>query len=325
MHTSNRVSEGAGGGPGSPTQTQPQPQVLAASVQAMLFCALQEGMAPIELLERAGLTLAELEPFQRPVPSTKVLALVRAIHNQRPELSLGLMLGMKISTSHMGPLGYVLASAPTVGRALQNFVEIQRLLNGGLIVWEVSAEQGRSVIRLTAHAEVADIPWVLEAPITLILKIARELSGHHVVPLQVSFRHPPPQDTTEHEVFYGVPIRWSGADNELVLSDSAFDLPVHTADRALYPSLLHSLDSRPQLTPPASMVVQNTRVQILKDLNKGTPDKSTISRVLGSPSQFHLWSPMSTPAAQHRTDLAKAKSTATDLNGRKNCSRKGLI
>jgi AraC-like DNA-binding protein len=191
------------------------------------------------------------------------------------------MMGMKISTDHMGPLGYVLASAPTLGRALQNFVVFQRVLNGGLIVWNVSSEPGRWVVRLTTHAEVADIAWVLEAPITLILKIARELSGHRVVPQQVSFRHPPPQDTTKYEEFHGIPIVWSAADNELVLPDSVLDLPIHTADRVLYPTLLNALDARPQLPPPPSTIVQNTQVQILKEISKGTPDGSTISRVLG--------------------------------------------
>lgn len=279
MGMPQRVSQCVDGEPDSAPQTQPQ--VLAALVQAMLFCALREGLSPVELLDRAGLTLTEIEPFFRLVPSVKVLALVRAIHTQRPDLSLGLMMGMKISTAHMGPLGYVLSSAPTLGRALHNFVAFQRLLNGGLIVWNVSSEQGFYVIRLSAHAEVADIAWVLEAPITLILKIARELSGSQVVPVQVSFRHPPPRDTSGHEVFYGAPIVWSAADNELVLSDSVLDLPVHTADRALYPSLLNSLDARPRSSPPPSPIVQNTCVQILKELNKGHPDKSAISRVLG--------------------------------------------
>lgn len=272
-------SESAGKGPDSPAQTQPQ--VLAAMVQAMLFCALQEGIAPIELLDRAGLKLTEIEPLYRLVPSAKVLALVRAIHTQRPDLSLGLMMGMKLSTAHMGPLGYVLASAPTVGRALQNFVAFQRHLNGGMIVWSVSAEPGQCVVRLSAHADIAAIAWVLEAPITLILKIIRELSGRPVVPLRVSFCHPPPQDTAQHEVFYGVPILWRAADNELVLSDSVLDLSVQTADRALYPSLLNALDARPPQPLPDSPVVQNTRVQILKELAKGSPDKSTVSRALG--------------------------------------------
>lgn len=279
MHESSREPGGAGGGPDS--LTQGSPLVLAALVQALLFCALQEGLAPIELLDRAGLTLTEIEPFYKQVPSTKVLALVRAIHVQRPDLSLGLMMGMKISAAHMGPLGHMLANAPTIGRAIQNFVALQRFLNGGLIVWTVSSEQGRCVVRLVAQAEVADIAWVLEAPIILILKLARELSGQHVVPIQVSYRHQPPQDTTKHEGFFGMPILWSAADNELVLSDSVLDLPVHTADRALYPSLLNHLEARPQWTPPPSTVVQSTRAQILKEIDKGAPDKSTISRALG--------------------------------------------
>lgn len=271
--------DGGGGGPDSPAPMHPQ--VRAALVQALLFCALQGGISPAEVLDRAGLTLTEIEPVYKLVPSTKVLALVRAIHSQRPAISLGLMMGMKLSPAHMGPLGYVLASAPTIGRAIQNFVAFQRLLNGGLIVWNVASEPGRCLVRLTTHAEVADIAWVLEAPIALILKIARELSGNPVVPVQVSFRHPPPQDTREHELFFGGPIRWNAGDNELILSDSTLDLAVHTANRALYPTLLNALETRPQSLPMSSSVVQHTQEHILKEINKGTPNKTAVSRALG--------------------------------------------
>lgn len=271
--------DGTGGGPPSPAQTQPQ--VLAALVQALLFCAMQEGIPPAEVLAQAELTLAEIEPFFKLVPSSKVLALLRAIHTHRPDLSLGLMMGMKLSSAHMGPLGYVLASAPTIGRALQNFVAFQRLLNGGLIIWKVASESGHCVIRLTAHAEITDIAWVLEAPIALILKIARELSGNAVVPVQVSFRHPPPQDTTKHELFFGVPILWNATDNALILSDSTLDLAVQTANRALYPSLLSALATQPPSSPTPSPVVQNTQAQIIKEISKGTPDRVLVSRTLG--------------------------------------------
>jgi len=262
-----------------------QPQVLAALVQALLFCAMEEGVEPIELLHRAGLTLAEIEPLYKLVPANKVLALLREIDARRPDLSLGLMMGMRISTARMGPLGYLLSSAPTVGRALQEFVQFQRLLNGGLLTWDMSSDLESCLVHLTTPAEISDINWVLEAPIALILTVARELSGQQVLPLSVSFRHPPRGDARKHEAFFGVPVRFNAPDNELVLSAAVLELPVQTANRGLYASLRNSLDAgqRPvsASAPASAPILEATRLHVARELAKGPPDKLTVARQLG--------------------------------------------
>src|SRR5262245_59721077 len=110
---------------------------MAGLVRGLLFCAIGQGLEPLELLERAGLTLAELGSFDTPVLYTKALALVREIHARRPDFHLGLRIGMDFSTARMEALGYALTRAPTFGRALRDFLRFQRALNGGLVVWNL--------------------------------------------------------------------------------------------------------------------------------------------------------------------------------------------
>ena len=259
---------------------KPEPHVLAALVQAMLFCAIREGLDANDLLLQAGLTLAEIEPLHKAVPYHKVLALVRAIDQQRPLINLGLMMGMKLTTSRMGPLGFVLTSAPTFGRALQDFAKFQGLLNGGLVRWKISVQTGSVAVTLHSDPALADIAWILEAPLALILTIARELLGQHIVPLQVSFRHAPRAEQSEHDSFFGVPVRWSAPDNELILSDALLELPVHTANTGLYPHLLHHVDT--QRTQPApSPAIDAVERQIRQTLHEGPPLKDSVARAVG--------------------------------------------
>lgn len=138
----------------------------------------------------------------------------------------------------------MLNSAPNLSRALGDFVKFQGLINGGLIVWDVAKGPETCVVHLMPDPELADIAWILEAPITMITTISRELSGQHIVPLPVSFRHPPRAGTEEHESFFGVPIRWNAPSNELVLPDTVLDLPVRSANKGLYPQMLRSIDAQ---------------------------------------------------------------------------------
>lgn len=279
MDGSNDFSDGSGGGRAPPVKTQPQ--LLAALVQAMLFCAIREGLEPNEMLARSDLTLSEIEPLYKSVPYTKVLALIREIDRQRPYINLGLMMGQKFTTARMGPLGYVLTSAPNFSRALHDFVKFQGLVNGGLIVWNVSTEPGTCVVQLTPDPGLTDIAWILEAPITMIITIARELSGHHVVPLEVSFSHAPRAGTAEHEAFFGIPVRWNAPENEIVLSDSVLALPVQSANKGLYPQLLLNLEMQNNQAAQPSLTMEKVRAQLQRMLAKGTPLKESVARAIG--------------------------------------------
>ena len=258
-----------------------QRQILTALVQVLLFCAIQEGLDPSELLQRAGLTVAEIEPLNQHVPYTKVLALIQEIEAQRPNINLGFMMGRRITTARMGPLGYVLHSATSLAVVLRDFAKFQGFMNGGLLAWNVAVDVGCCVITLTPDPALAEVSWVLEAPITMLVTIARELTGHRVVPLRVSFRNSPRAGIDDHDEFFGVPVEWNAEDNVLVLSDSVLALPVRSANRGLYPHLLLSLDTQQTQAVPPSPVMTRVQSHIQRTLRHGPPLKESVARAIG--------------------------------------------
>ncbi len=160
------------------TQQPLHGHVLGALVQGMLFCAIREGVEPVSLLQAAGLTLAEIEPLDVPIHHTKVLALYREIRLRRPDLELGLMLGMSLSPDRMAMLGHTITHAPTFGVALRDFMRFQKMLNGGVVTWSLTKSAGIASIHLTSQADLEDIPCVLEAPLAMVVMLARDTLPH---------------------------------------------------------------------------------------------------------------------------------------------------
>jgi len=263
------------------TQQPLHGHVLGALVQGMLFCAIREGIEPVSLLEAAGLTLAEIEPLDVPIHHTKVLALYREIRLRRPDLELGLMLGMSLSPDRMAMLGHAIAHAPTFGAALRDFMRFQKMLNGGVVTWSLTKSAGLASIHLTSQADLVDIPCVLEAPLAMVVMLARKLTGHTIVPQTVSFCHGSTGDGSKHRAFFGVPVRFLAPTNELVFASSVLDLPVLNGDNAHYSHLIDHMASRLNVTSQPQTTSDMVHHYILRTIGTQAPRKTSVARGLG--------------------------------------------
>lgn len=282
MGEATRMDESKSSRGGSAEESpRKQPQILAALVQAMLLCAIREGLDPQELLDRAELSIDEIEPIFCSVPYTKVIPLIQEIEVRRPNINLGFLMGQRCTTPRLGPLGHLLTAAPNIGAALRDFIKFHGIINGGLIVWQVSARPGFSVVHFAPHPELADIRWILEVPITMMLTLARELSGRPVLPVQVSFGHQPRRGTEEYEAFFGIPICWGAQQTELVWADTTLDLPVRTAHPGLYPGLLHRVENGEQDARLPSVTVESVKLYVSRTLRDGHPLKASVAHSIG--------------------------------------------
>jgi AraC-like DNA-binding protein len=263
----------------------PEPQVLPAMVQALLFCAIRAGLEPVGLLERAGIEFEAIETLDTPVPYTKALAIIREIENARPDFNLGLMMGKAFSTARAHVIGSALTHAPNLGTALQDFIRFQHIVNGGLFTWNFSQRSATSVVDLSAPtewlADFSDIAWPSEAPIAMIMSLVRELCGQGVTPLEVSFRHRARGDVAEHEAFFGVSVRFSAPNNEIVLPKEALDLLVPKANRTLYVHLIEHIEASWASVSNAPATSHAVRQLFVNNLGQGAPPKSSVARMMG--------------------------------------------
>jgi AraC-like DNA-binding protein len=80
---------------------------------------------------------------------------------------------------------------------------------------------------------------------------------------------------------FGAPVRFNAPNNEIVLASTVLELPVHSANAALYPRLLHDLDTRQSQPPSHSKTIEEVRAHIVRTLEQGSPVKGAVARVLG--------------------------------------------
>jgi AraC-like DNA-binding protein len=76
-------------------------------------------------------------------------------------------------------------------------------------------------------------PGRAEFALAAALKLARDSTGHQIIPQQVSFAHPAPPDASEHRRFFRGPVRFGAGSTAMILSASDAARPMLGADEAL--------------------------------------------------------------------------------------------
>ncbi len=76
----------------------------------------------------------------------------------------------------------------------------------------------------------------------LALRLAREATAAHLVPLEVLFAHAAPADSIEHHAFFRSPIHFSSGVNGMVFSDADGARVLQAADAPLATVIQRRLD-----------------------------------------------------------------------------------
>jgi AraC-like DNA-binding protein len=148
-------------------------------------------------------------------------------------------------------LDFAVRSSATMGEALARVARYYALLddNSTLRV-EVKGKVARLVGRRTEPPSPRPATELLFA---LILARGREFTGRPCPLHEVSFLQGPPRDRSRHEAFFGVPVHFGRARNELVFDASWLEVPC----RAFDPELASFLDQQvskllERVAPPKS-------------------------------------------------------------------------
>jgi AraC-like DNA-binding protein len=146
--------------------------------------------------------------------------------------NFGLWFGNQFQPRDLGFWGYAAVSSPTLGSALDNFVELfgyhqecsrMSLRTGpdGLVRLEYQIETP-TIVERRQDAELS---------LGMFLNLIRECSGPRWSPEEVHFEHPKPAEAKEHEVAFNAPVYFSQATNALLFRSNILELrmPAHDA------------------------------------------------------------------------------------------------
>jgi AraC-like DNA-binding protein len=125
-------------------------------------------------------------------------------------------------------------------------------------------------------------PSRAEFALAIALKLARDVSGVPIVPVQVAFAHARPADTSEHRRFFRAPVRFSAGTNTMLLGAVDAGRPLPSADTALSAIVRRRLDQvLPASAQPSSALLSaRVRRRLIEDLGQTKLTADSIAKAL---------------------------------------------
>ena len=189
---------------------------------------------------------------------------------------LGLHMAEAIPAGALDLLEYAFRASPTLGSGLDQVARYGRVVSD------------RAASRLQQVGNVLEITWDValqpqrtECAVAFLLRLARDVTGAPLVPIEVRFNHAAPESKYEHRVFFRAPVRFDGAVNQLLLHQSDMARPLRGADPALLGVVRRRLEKMLRQIPTDHSVAGQAARALLEIIPRGQPTALTVAREIG--------------------------------------------
>jgi AraC-like DNA-binding protein len=199
--------------------------------------------------------------------------------------NFGLWFGNAFDPRDLGLWGYCAISAPTVGAALQNLVDLHPF-----------QQQSTSMQLLKTSDDLLRLEYRIDAPhiverrqdaelsLGMFLNVMREGLGPAWTPEEVHFEHPKPEGWREHERAFGAPVFFSQPINALVFRpNKVLALPMPARDFRLMAAMRLCLERLSERNDLRVSVADRVRAAVRARLPEGFPTLESVSVELRLP------------------------------------------
>ncbi len=218
--------------PGSPL-----PPSAEGRITRLAALHVKAACDPKSLLARAGLSSKDIENPRARIGVHNQITFLELASEAVGDPLLGFHLAETFDPRELGLLYYVQASSVTLGEALGWMARYISVAHEGLDASCVNRDGLKvriSYVGVPRHADRQQ----MEALITAVIRIGRQLTGLRLRPIHVGLAHPRCPASAEFEAFLGLPVDFGAATDEIVFSASARDSPVVSADPYLNEALV---------------------------------------------------------------------------------------
>ena len=238
------------------------------------------GLAPADLLQRAGLRERDLRDPDARVPLARILDLWRAIIDQAADPVLGLSFGRAIEIRHLGLVGYAMYYSATLGDALRRLVRYCRIINEA-VQCDLRSERGAVHIVIDGHPLLDALRHPIDARLAAVLASSRKITESPIVPLEVRFPYRPPANLDTYASFFRAPLRFNQSDALIVLDPEVLALPIKAGDSTLSGYLDRLADEALDSLTADATFADRARRAIWAQLSGGAPTVSQTADWLG--------------------------------------------
>jgi len=241
----------------------------AAGGMARLAYARAQG-AGIELkplLKKAGLTSQRLKDRSARLPVQNQIQFLNLTANALQDEFLGFHLAQLPDLRELGLLFYVAASSETVGDVLLRAARYSSIVNEGLSLRCLEAEDIRLVFDYVGIARHSDRHQI-EFFMTVLIRLCRQLTGRRIVPSRARLAHPrSSHGGPELAEYFGGHITFGAREDQLTFVGSIKNFAITSADPYLNEILVanceQALSHRPKNRGTLRSAVENAIVPLL--------------------------------------------------------------
>ena len=202
---------------------------------------------------------------------------------------IGLQLGRMVNARHLGLVGHLLWACENFGVVLQRLERYQRLIFDAI---PMTRREGPEAIEMVWDiSQFRTGPLVGETGFAVMVQFCRSVIQGEGHPHSVDFAHPPPDDVTPFEEFFGCPVRFFCPEPIIRVPPELLARPLRRTD----PTLEHVLEQHAEQLlarlPRVEALVVQVRKAIAAQLREGEPNIHSVSTSLNSTArtlQRHL-------------------------------------
>ncbi len=200
------------------------------------------GVAPAPLLAEFDLDLAAFSDPERRVPYRVVAQLFGRCVEATSCHHFGLLVGSRAGLSSLGVVGYLAASAPTIGTALEIIRRVNSVADGGGVVTFDCQEHIASLGYDIVEPGIRQTEQLAAAAIAIGFNILRALCGPQWQPHDVQFSFAAPRAVAPYRKVFGVTPRFDQERSAIAFPDRWLANPPPGADPILHRMMKDRID-----------------------------------------------------------------------------------
>lgn len=234
----------------------------------MLNCAIAEGMDEEDF--RDWTTSLE-EAKKVDVISAEEFLTAHELLDDELGPGFGVRVGQQMLIEDYGVLGLSWRTCSRVGEIFERSERYFKLLSN-TFVWQIQEDGNLSHIILNREAHRRGMELSTEASLSATVVVLQAMSEQNITPIQVSFKHKPPNDLNSFNMAFNCPILFNQP--QYAISYKTEDLNVRTAkaDASINTYLLQQVDEKTKgIKIPGSKLVRDVESLIKDALPTGIP------------------------------------------------------
>src|SRR5215468_5056759 len=212
-----------------PSRIRTQPRAEGTLSRLAIERAKAAGIDVTPLMMKAGVTRQQVEGEDVSLAAEGQIKLVGLIANALQDDLLGFHLARDADLREIGLLYYVLDSSDRLGDALRRGERYCSLINEGV---RLRIRKGKELALVVTYVGVerSSDRHQIEAWVTFLVRICRQITNRHLLPCVVSFVHRREGGCPEMDAFMGRDVTFGADADEVVFLENAQQLPILGAD-----------------------------------------------------------------------------------------------